>query len=112
MRWLLVALGQQVAGELLDRELVERHVVVQGFDDPIAIGPHLALAVDRVAVAVGIAGLVEPVAAPAFAVVGGGEELFDVRCIGPLSVSLSLCLSFELADGGMEGRRDGEMRRR
>ena len=30
-------LGQQVAGELLDGELVERHVAVEGVDDPVAI---------------------------------------------------------------------------
>ena len=30
---------QQVARELLNRESVERHVVVEGLDHPIAIGP-------------------------------------------------------------------------
>ena len=55
-----VGVGQQVAGELLDRELVERHVAVEGVDHPVAPPPHVALAVGLVAVGVGIAGRVEP----------------------------------------------------
>ena len=59
--------GQQVAGELLDGELVERHVPVEGLDDPVAIGPHLAVVVEVDAVRVGVAGGVEPVAAAVLA---------------------------------------------
>ena len=59
--------GQQVAGQLLDREAVEGHVLIEGLDDPIAIGPDLAVIVEVDAVAVGIAGGVEPVAGPMFA---------------------------------------------
>ena len=57
------AVGQQIAGQLLDRELVERHVAVEGVDDPVAIGPDLAVVVEVDAVRVGVAGDVEPVAA-------------------------------------------------
>ena len=55
-------IGQQVAGELLDCEPVERHVAVEGVDHPIAIRPHLAVIVDVEAVRVGVARGVEPVA--------------------------------------------------
>ena len=65
--WSSVRFGQQVAGQLLDRELVERHVAVEGVDDPVAIGPDLAVVVEVDAVRVGIAGGVEPVAAAVLA---------------------------------------------
>ena len=65
--------GKQVAGELLDRELVERHVGVEGIDDPIAVAPGEGPAgVFFVAVAVGVARGIEPVAAPALPVVRRG----------------------------------------
>src|SRR5205823_912324 len=54
--------GQQVARELLDGELVERHVAVDRVDDPVAPAPRVAAdAVILVAVALGEAGEVEPV---------------------------------------------------
>ena len=56
--------GQQVAGDLLDGEAVERQVAVEGVDDPFAILPDVAMVVDVIAVGVGIAGQVEPLAAP------------------------------------------------
>ena len=61
-RHLLIArrVRQQVAGELLDRELIERQVAVERVDDPVAPRPHAAVAVDVVAVRVGVAGGVEP----------------------------------------------------
>ncbi len=77
----LAGARQQIAGQLFDREAVERHVVVQGLDHPVAIGPHFALAVDRIAVRVGVARLVEPVPAPALAVVGRGEQAVDQRLV-------------------------------
>ena len=52
--------GQHVARKLLDGELVERHVVVVGVDDPVAPAPHRPLAVGLIAVGVGVAGGVEP----------------------------------------------------
>ena len=55
---------QQVAGDLLDDELVVGQVAVQGVDDPVAIEPDLPRLVLLVAVGVGVAGGVEPDAAP------------------------------------------------
>ena len=80
--WSSVASGKQVAGDLLDRELVERHVGVQGADDPVAIGPDRAVAVALVAVGVGIAGRVEPGGRPALAVVRRGQQSIDQALVG------------------------------
>ena len=73
---------QQVAGDLLDRELVERHVAIQRIDHPVAILPHLARRVDGVAVGIGVARHIEPVAAPALAVVRRSEQSVDHALIG------------------------------
>ena len=62
--------GKEVAGELLDAELIVREIGVEGFHDPVAVGPDLARAVFLKAVGVGIAGEVEPAAGPALAVAG------------------------------------------
>ena len=40
--WSCVAFGQQVAGDLLDDELVVGQVAVEGVDDPVAIEPDVA----------------------------------------------------------------------
>ena len=68
MSWSSVGVGEQVAGQLLDRELVERHVAVEGVDHPIAPAPHVPLLVALVAVGVGIAGRIEPVGRHALAI--------------------------------------------
>ena len=76
---------QQVSGQLFDRELVERLVLVEGLDHPVAISPDDASRVARVAGAVGITGEVEPLAGPVFAIGGLGEEVrddFGVRGLG------------------------------
>ncbi len=81
---LLVAAGvrQEVAGDLLDGEAVERHVGVEGLHDPVAVGPHLPLVVEVEAVRVGIAGGVEPVPGHLLAVVGAGEQAIDEPLVG------------------------------
>ena len=76
---------EQVPGELLHRELIEGLVLVQGLDHPVTVGPDDAAGVARVAGAVGIAGEVEPLAGPVFAVGGLGQEMrddFGVCCLG------------------------------
>ena len=68
----------QVAGDLLPDEAVEGLVAVQGVDDVVAVAEGVGEGDVLVeAVRVGVAGDVEPVAAPAFAVVGRGEEPVD-----------------------------------
>ena len=61
-------LGQQVPGHLVDDELVVGLIAVQGLDDPVAVGPDDTAGVGGVASAVGIAGEVEPLTGPVFAV--------------------------------------------
>ena len=58
-------------------ELVPAEVLVEGFDDPVAPRPHLALAVDLETVAIGVTGDIEPVGGHAFTVARGGEEAID-----------------------------------
>ena len=69
--------GEQVAGELLECELVEGLIAVEGLHDPVAVRPHLAIGVEVQAVRVGVAGGVEPVAGAVFAVGRQGHQLID-----------------------------------
>ena len=76
-----------VPGQLQPDELVERHVVVQGLDDEVAVvvgGRPVGVAL--VAAAVGVAGDVQPVPAPALAVVGAGEEPVHEGLVGGVRV--------------------------
>ena len=73
---------QQIAGELLDRELVERQIAVEGADHPVAPRPHAAIAVDVVAVRVGVAGGVEPRHGHPLAVVRRLQERVDALLVG------------------------------
>ena len=69
--------GQQVAGDLTDGELVERHVGVQAADHPVAIRPDLTVAVLLIPVGVGVPGQVEPPPRPPFAIPRAGNESLD-----------------------------------
>src|SRR5690606_20343802 len=71
-------LGEQIAGELLNGELVVGHIPIKRVDDPIAVAPHGAAPIRFVAFRIGIAGEVEPLAGPAFAVVRTAKEFADV----------------------------------
>ena len=80
--WSQGRLGQQVSGKLLDREPVERLVVVEGRDDPVAPLPHVSAAVDVETVRVGVTGQVQPLHRHAFAVVRGVEQAVDLLLVG------------------------------
>ena len=70
--------GEEVAGDLFADELVVGEVAVEGVDDVVAVAPGIAEGdVFIEAVGVGVAGDIEPVAAPAFAVVRGIQEAVD-----------------------------------
>ena len=75
-------IGQEVARELPDAELVVRHVRVQGLHDPVAVGPDRAGAILLEAVGVGVAGEVQPAARPAFAVAGRSHQAVDELLVG------------------------------
>ena len=51
---------QQVTGQLLHRELVVRHVAIEGGDDPIAPVPGFAMGIDVIAVRIGVPGKIQP----------------------------------------------------
>jgi len=74
--------GEEIAGELFDGELVERHVGVEGVHDPVAPRPHGALGVALESVGVGVASDVQPVPSPAFAIARRGEEAVDDFGVG------------------------------
>ena len=99
--------GQEVAGELLDRELVEGEVGVVGTDHPVAVRPGGARAVEAEALGIGVAGEVEPVGGPFLAVMGGGEEAVDFRLPGGLGVGLPG--GFEAVEFGERGREADEV---
>lgn len=70
--------GEEIACELFDDELVEGFVVVERFNDVVAVAPGGGMGDVFVhAVGVRVAGNVEPVASPAFAVAGGFEEFVN-----------------------------------
>ena len=74
----VVFVRQKVAGDLLAKELVVGFVVAEGVDDVVPVFVHLRnREVGGVARGIGIADHVEPVPAPAFAVLLGGEHLVD-----------------------------------
>ena len=72
----VVVVGELVGGQLELDEAVVGHVFVEGADDPVAVGVGIGEAFADVA-GVGVAGYIEPVAAPALAVARGGEEAVD-----------------------------------
>ena len=76
--------GNHIASELFDAELVEGHVLFESGNHPIAIRPNRAVIVDVDAVGIGVARGVEPVAGHLLGVRGGlehaGNSLFV--CVG------------------------------
>src|SRR5205814_9054363 len=68
-------LRKQIAGELPDGKLVERQVLIERADYPVAVLPNRTRRVDGIAVRVRVTGRVQPPSAPAFAVMGRGQQL-------------------------------------
>ena len=75
-------IGQEVAGQQADGELIEGHVVVQGLDQPVAPDPLPGVAVLLEAVAVGITGGVEPGQGHPLAVMRAGEQAVHELLVG------------------------------
>ena len=67
-------IGQQISGDLLQRELIERHVGIERVHHPVAPGPDFAQIIALEAMRVRIAGEIEPRACPADAELLGGQE--------------------------------------
>ena len=51
---------QQIASQLLNRELIERHVLVEGFEYPVTPTPHVSRTVRLIAVGVCVPRCIEP----------------------------------------------------
>ena len=62
-------IGQHVSSQLINGKLVEGHVSIQRPNDPVPVGPNLALLVIGKAARVGIAREVEPILGAAFGIV-------------------------------------------
>ena len=80
---MVVLIGQQVSGDLLVDEAVERLVGVECCDDVVPIAPgvadqHVALDVGEV----GVAGEIEPVPRPVVAEGRRGQEAIDHLLVG------------------------------
>ena len=74
--------GQQVAGNLFDREFIEMLVGVEGLDDPVAVRPQRPFVVEMQAVRVAIAGGVQPDAGHVFPIAGGLQQPINHFGIG------------------------------
>ena len=99
---------EAIGGELFNDELVVGKIAVEGVDDVVPIGPGVGvtevLAALGVAFGVGVAGDIEPVAAPTFAVGRGGEEAID-----ELGVSVRRGVGYKGVDLRGGGRESGEI---
>lgn len=74
---------KQVPRQLLNGEAVERQIVIEGLDHPVAITPSIrSWPVFLIPVTVRIAGHVQPVSAPTFAKVLGGQSGIHDPLIG------------------------------
>ena len=65
----LIGIRQHVSGQLLNCKLIERHIVVEGIDHPVAPWPHEAFPVRLVATCVGVTSRLQPRQCHVFAVV-------------------------------------------
>ena len=73
---------QQVTGQLLDRKLIERHVGLVSFNDPVAPAPHCARSVVLIAIRIGIAGRFHPLPGHSFGVSIAVEQSVDQLLVG------------------------------
>ncbi len=76
---------QQVARDLLDGELVERHVLVERLDHPVAIRPHLAVIIEMQTMRVSIPRRIQPVTRPMLPISGRFQQplhQFQISVLG------------------------------
>jgi len=75
--------GQEIPRELPGRELIVGEIVIEGFHDPVAVGPHLSLVVEVKAVGVAIPRHIEPVTRHFLTEARRLQIAIDHRFIGP-----------------------------
>ncbi len=95
---------EQVPRQLLDGELVERLVAIEGVDHPVAVAPHLSEIVEVDAVGVGIAGSVQPVAGPVLPPVRGSQQF-----VHQLLVSIGRLVRHKRTHHRRIGRQSGQV---
>ena len=99
--------GQEIAGKLLADEAVERHVGIQRLDDVVAVAPGVLEKQRAPAAArLGEARNIEPVPAPLFAKLRGGEQRIDER--GDCGMRIPACGIGERIELLRRGRQAGE----
>ena len=74
--------GQLITGKLFDGELVERHVGIERFDDPVAPAPHRAFAIALIATGVRVPRRVQPADGHSLAVSCRRKQPIDDPFIG------------------------------
>ncbi len=97
---------QEVAGQLLDGELVERLVLVEGADDVIAVEPDGPRRVVGVAGRVGVAGQVEPHPRPVLA-----ERVLRQQAVHHFLVGVGALVGDERVHLGRRRRQAGQVER-
>ena len=90
-----IALLNLVRGDLVNQKLVVGHIVIECLDYPVAVGVRINVTAQAAAAVVAaggirIAGHVQPVAAPAFAVLGHVQQPVNHLLVGFLAVNESL----------------------
>ena len=100
----LGGVGQQVAGQLPGDELVERQILVERLDDPVAVGPHRPVAVHLVAVRVGVPGQVQPVGRHPLAVARRRQQPVDDFLVGSGDLSARKASISSASAAGRSGR--------
>ena len=98
---------QQVTGDLVDRELIKRHVCVKGIHHPVAIRPEVAEIVPLVPVGVGVAGEIEPHPCPPHAKLFAREEPVDEPSVG-IGGAVSEKRGHRFRAGRQTGQIEGE----
>ena len=84
-------LRQQITRKLFNGETIKRLVLIQRLNHPIAVRPHHALAINRVAVGIGIPRLIEPVPPPTLAIMRAAQQSFDLLFVGMGAGVLQKC---------------------
>ena len=75
--------GQHISRQLPGNELVVRHILVDGGNDPIAVEPPIEITVRLVSRWFGIASHVEPTKGGPFSELGCSQQAVYVRFISP-----------------------------
>ena len=99
-------MGQEIARQLPNSELIVGQVAIEGGDHPIAVRPERTLVVDVHPMRIRVAGEVHPIPGHVLAVARGGEQAIH----GPL-VCVRTLVGEELIDLRRGGRQAGQVER-